>query len=186
MAWLSQWETRVAMGSGRTHQCQEHLFFKIGFIGGWDENKIMLNKDALFERQNGLLQLLEAFLVSSYYCNPCFQFPRSWPWSPRRAPRHRGYVLVQWSSLVNQRKPMSLNGKMLAETVALITLLFPQWQNSRRRMKSGFPSLKWKKWKLFMRSLNFMLIFSFGKEKSLNYQSHTLQIEIESAWFRDP
>lgn len=90
---------------------------------------------------------------------------------------------VQWSSLVNQRKPMSLNGKMLAETVAPITLLFPHWQNSRRRMKSGFPSLKWKKWKIFMRSLNFMLIFSFGKEKPLNYQSHTLQTEIESGWF---
>lgn len=74
------------MGSGRTHQCQEHLFFKIGFIGAWAENKTMVNKDALFEWQDGLLQLPEPSWFSLTIVSPVSGFPRSWPWSPRRAP----------------------------------------------------------------------------------------------------
>lgn len=81
------------MGSGRTHQCQEHLFFKIGFIGAWAENKTTVNKDALFEWQDGLLQLPEPSWFSLTIVSPVSGFPRSWPWSPRRARRPRVCVL---------------------------------------------------------------------------------------------
>lgn len=53
----------------------------------------MVNKDALFEWQDGLLQLPEPSWFSLTIVSPVSGFPRSWPWSPRRAPRPRVCVL---------------------------------------------------------------------------------------------